>query len=141
MLTQGALPGPFLFRSSDRCAGQFVVVYVTSSPNKKGDGGAGGGDDREVKHYLINPEDIEKKSTLPDFLRDCENLWFLLQVVRDHDTGVVRHHTTHDTTHTAELCGLALTASVAGEPEAQEQGRTAGLLLLAGKVADAAARL
>jgi hypothetical protein len=93
LLTQGALPGSFLIRFSDRCAGQFVVVYVTSSPNKKADGGAGGGDDREVKHYLINPEDIEKKSTLPDFLRDCENLWFLLQVVRDHDTGVVRRHT------------------------------------------------
>jgi len=85
LLTQGALPGSFLIRFSDRCPGQFVVVYVTSSLSKKPDGG----DEREVKHYLISPEDIEKKSTLPDFLRDCENLWYLLQAVRDPDTGVV----------------------------------------------------
>jgi len=85
LLTQGALPGSFLIRFSDRCVGQLVVVYVTT-PNAKKDDGS---DNREVKHYLINPEDIEKKSTLPDFLRDCENLWYLLQVVRDPETGVV----------------------------------------------------
>jgi len=54
LLTQGALPGSFLIRFSDRCPGQFVVVYVTSSLSKKPDGG----DEREVKHYLISPEDI-----------------------------------------------------------------------------------
>jgi len=53
-------------------------IYLKEDPNG-----------REVKHYLVRPEDIEKKSTLPDFLRECENLWYLLQVVRDPESGVI----------------------------------------------------
>lgn len=81
--TPTAEPGSFLIRFSDRCAGQFVVVYVSRTKKENGETG------REVKHYLVKPDDIEKKSTLPDFLRDCENLWWLLQLVRDQDTGVI----------------------------------------------------
>eukprot|EP01087_Luapelamoeba_hula_P008701 TRINITY_DN2196_c1_g1_i2.p1 TRINITY_DN2196_c1_g1~~TRINITY_DN2196_c1_g1_i2.p1 ORF type:complete len:993 (+),score=172.72 TRINITY_DN2196_c1_g1_i2:170-3148(+) len=83
--TPTAIPGSFLLRFSDRCAGQFVIVYATQG---KGKGPEESGP-KEIKHYLIQPEDIEKKSTLPDFLRDCDSLWYLLQVVRDADTGVV----------------------------------------------------
>eukprot|EP00005_Dracoamoeba_jomungandri_P006266 CAMPEP_0174262240 /NCGR_PEP_ID=MMETSP0439-20130205/12859_1 /TAXON_ID=0 /ORGANISM="Stereomyxa ramosa, Strain Chinc5" /LENGTH=641 /DNA_ID=CAMNT_0015346921 /DNA_START=20 /DNA_END=1942 /DNA_ORIENTATION=- len=61
-----ALAGCFLVRFSDRCEGQFVVVYVEKDEGK---------DKKEIKHYLVKQEDIEKKSTLPDFLRDCDNLW------------------------------------------------------------------
>ncbi|KAL6048396.1 Signal transducer and activator of transcription [Balamuthia mandrillaris] len=115
---QSAVPGSFLVRFSDRCVGQFVVVYVAhkdgslgSVDSMSGGGGTsssptssledmstlttttttsgGGGEQRVIKHYLVSPEEIEKKSTLPDFLRDCENLWYLLQVVRDEETGVV----------------------------------------------------
>jgi hypothetical protein len=81
--TPTAEPGSFLIRFSDRCAGQFVVVYVSRTKKENGEVG------REVKHYLVKPDDIEKKSTLPDFLRDCENLWWLLQLVRDQETGVI----------------------------------------------------
>lgn len=82
MRTQQAMPGSFLIRFSDRCAGQFVVVYVAQSKKEGTDG-------KKVKHYLVKADDIEKKSTLPDFLRDCENLWYILQIVRDPDTGVI----------------------------------------------------
>jgi hypothetical protein len=47
MQAQNALPGSFLIRFSDSCAGQFVVVYVTQSTSASGQPAS------EVKHYLL----------------------------------------------------------------------------------------
>jgi hypothetical protein len=69
----------FLIRFSDRRPGHFVVVYVNQID----------GDRTEIKHYLVRKEDIDNKTTLPDFLKECENLWYILQLVRDPETGVV----------------------------------------------------
>lgn len=73
-------PGSFLIRFSDRCAGLFVVVYVDEDYRTK---------KHVVKHYLIQADDIEKKQTLPDFLRDCRDLKCLLQLQRDESGELI----------------------------------------------------
>jgi len=77
-ILKNAAPHSFLIRFSDRRPGHFVVVYVNQLENGT-----------EVKHYLVRKEDIDNKTTLPDFLRECENLWYILQLVRDPETGRV----------------------------------------------------
>eukprot|EP01090_Pellita_catalonica_P023571 TRINITY_DN9793_c0_g1_i1.p1 TRINITY_DN9793_c0_g1~~TRINITY_DN9793_c0_g1_i1.p1 ORF type:complete len:684 (+),score=123.87 TRINITY_DN9793_c0_g1_i1:38-2053(+) len=71
----------FLIRFSDRCPGQFVIVYVPENKD------ASAGQPNNVKHYLVTQADIEQKHTLPDFLRGCSNLWYILQLVRNEATG------------------------------------------------------
>jgi len=79
---QNAAPGSFLIRFSDSCAGQFVVVYVNEiSP-------VCGRPTTEVKHYLLQSE-MEKRGTLPDFLRSCGKLQYLLVHQCDSETEEV----------------------------------------------------
>jgi len=103
---QNAAPGSFLIRFSDSCAGQFVVVYVNEiSP-------VCGRPTTEVKHYLLQvglplvplrlfgdsllhsqrlhfQSEMEKRGTLPDFLRSCGKLQYLLVHQCDSETEEV----------------------------------------------------
>eukprot|EP01090_Pellita_catalonica_P013264 TRINITY_DN3099_c0_g1_i4.p1 TRINITY_DN3099_c0_g1~~TRINITY_DN3099_c0_g1_i4.p1 ORF type:complete len:475 (-),score=65.58 TRINITY_DN3099_c0_g1_i4:107-1531(-) len=74
-IIRGSDPHSFLIRFSDRRAGQFVIVKRSDT------------DQDPFQHYLIAPEDIEQKASLPDFLRGCANLWYILQLVPDPRTN------------------------------------------------------
>jgi len=69
-LLRGLEAGTFLLRFSERIAGQFAVAYVKLGNNNV----------REVKHYLVKPEDIAgPNKTLADFLRVHEIFMFLVE--------------------------------------------------------------
>lgn len=69
-------PGSFIIRFSETNAGQFVVVYKNSN-----------GDSR---HCLITEESEKRNVSLANFLRDMgSELWCLLQLVREKDTGEI----------------------------------------------------
>eukprot|EP01087_Luapelamoeba_hula_P016737 TRINITY_DN516_c6_g1_i1.p1 TRINITY_DN516_c6_g1~~TRINITY_DN516_c6_g1_i1.p1 ORF type:complete len:751 (+),score=126.06 TRINITY_DN516_c6_g1_i1:143-2395(+) len=73
---QGQEPGTFLLRFSERHSGQFGVAYVGMEPPHK------------IKHYLIQKSDTAgAKKTLPDFLGDCPQFRFLLQLTANPQTG------------------------------------------------------
>jgi len=60
--------GVFVIRFSESQPGLFAITYCSEDPKEK------------VKHYLIKSEDIGSNKSLPDFLRDCECLQFILKI-------------------------------------------------------------
>jgi len=72
----GQEPGTFLLRFSERHSGQFGIAYVAMEPPHK------------IKHYLVQKSDTAgAKKTLPDFLGDCPQFRFLLQLTANPTTG------------------------------------------------------
>lgn len=72
----GQEPGTFLLRFSERHSGQFAIAYVgMEKPHK-------------IKHYLVQKSDTAgAKKTLPDFLGECPQFRFLLQLSTNPTTG------------------------------------------------------
>jgi hypothetical protein len=72
--------GTFIIRFSERCAG-FVITYTTvpDSPLSSVD--------KEIRHYLIQPDDVMGKKTLPDFLGRYKPFVNLVKVTADLERG------------------------------------------------------
>jgi hypothetical protein len=73
---RGQDPGTFLLRFSERHSGQFAIAYVgMEEPHK-------------IKHYLVQKSDTAgAKKTLPDFLGECPQFRYLLQLAINPTTG------------------------------------------------------
>eukprot|EP01112_Ceratiomyxa_fruticulosa_P021758 TRINITY_DN7779_c0_g1_i1.p1 TRINITY_DN7779_c0_g1~~TRINITY_DN7779_c0_g1_i1.p1 ORF type:complete len:658 (-),score=121.45 TRINITY_DN7779_c0_g1_i1:165-2138(-) len=69
-------PGTFIIRFSERNPGQFGIAYTgTELPTR-------------IKHYLVQPNDTAAaKKTFPDFLSECAQFVYLLQLTHDPVTG------------------------------------------------------
>eukprot|EP01113_Clastostelium_recurvatum_P039101 TRINITY_DN5930_c0_g1_i3.p1 TRINITY_DN5930_c0_g1~~TRINITY_DN5930_c0_g1_i3.p1 ORF type:complete len:634 (-),score=194.11 TRINITY_DN5930_c0_g1_i3:203-2104(-) len=69
-------PGTFIIRFSERNPGQFGIAYTgTELPTR-------------IKHYLVQANDTAAaRRTFPDFLSDCGQFVYLLQLTHDPATG------------------------------------------------------
>jgi EF-hand fold domain/STATa Immunoglobulin-like domain len=75
--------GVFLVRLSERVAGSFIVAYTIDVEEHV--------PTERVRHYLLKPEDVHPKKSLPEFLIECPQFMKLLQVSFDELSGAVRH--------------------------------------------------
>jgi len=63
--------GTFIIRFSERNPGQFGIAYCGDHPVR-------------IKHYLVQPNDcFAAKKTFPDFLSECPQFMYLLQLTTD----------------------------------------------------------
>lgn len=83
--------GTFLIRFSERHPGTFAIGYVIneSDPGERNE--KINSLEQRVRHYLIKPEDVHQKKTLPDFLMECAQFSKFLQVSYDLNTGNAKH--------------------------------------------------
>eukprot|EP00727_Mastigamoeba_balamuthi_P012424 m51a1_g7804 hypothetical protein (639) ;mRNA; r:73623-78177 len=84
----GQPPGTFAVRFSERNPGLFAIAYTvdagssdTAAAAAGSPRGAAGGS--AVRHYLVRPEEITARRTLPDFLGEAPQLSFALRVAFD----------------------------------------------------------
>jgi len=67
-------PGTFLIRFSERNPGQLGIAYVSSEHSLNSH--------TRIKHYLVQPNDTAAaKRTFPDFLSECPQFVYALQLV------------------------------------------------------------
>eukprot|EP00026_Physarum_polycephalum_P002638 Phypoly_transcript_02646.p1 GENE.Phypoly_transcript_02646~~Phypoly_transcript_02646.p1 ORF type:complete len:603 (+),score=111.89 Phypoly_transcript_02646:163-1971(+) len=67
-------PGTFLIRFSERNPGQLGIAYVSSEHSTNSH--------TRIKHYLVQPNDTAAaKRTFPDFLSECPQFVYALQLV------------------------------------------------------------